>query len=561
MKQPLTLYALRKSIQRADEALRPEVLAAPVLQRFVLSPALTFEADLFAMPVEATEPAWAKFLREGFPDFEATPSAMSRVALILRVASNGEQSFFAATFGSGRFLLREGATEKKYGLLVALNAIYEGDRSDQLVPIERIRQVGMTRVGKNTMQTRRQSNRNAAFQDFGVDLDSDLFGMIVGVPGDATKWGSRLSGSDSLRIQTIDRFEQLGALCTSLIDAHSRDDYRVRFHQIDDLRSLEPEEELDLQPRILELVRKSPDRVSLAPPDLLDFDRVSTFRFSVAPKVTFEELRLSDYLSLLEKADEELTLDRLQRDTVEALDDQYEVIESWSVWKTLDTEIKTQKSTVLLVGGEFYEISLDLMEALNQFVDDIQESQVVLPPSKREVARTTESGKTKISEETEGEYNQRAADSSKEFLCLDKLTVRAQSNADPIEVCDILTTQRQFVHVKRKFSSSSLSHLFGQGAVSGELFVRDAAFREAVRRQIKEPGPNAPPDPEPFLRLILEARPEAARFEVVYAVIGEWGGGKPSEKLPFFSKLNLRRHTNDLRALGYNVTLKKIELE
>jgi uncharacterized protein (TIGR04141 family) len=57
-----------------------------------------------------------------------------------------------------------------------------------------------------------------------------------------------------------------------------------------------------------------------------------------------------------------------------------------------------------------------------------------------------------------------------------------------VEVCDVLTANRQLIHVKLKFGSRDLSHLFSQGFVSATLLQSDSVFREATHKKIKELG-------------------------------------------------------------------------
>lgn len=45
-----------------------------------------------------------------------------------------------------------------------------------------------------------------------------------------------------------------------------------------------------------------------------------------------------------------------------------------------------------------------------------------------------------------------------------------------IEVCDVLSKNGELIHVKRHNGSATLSHLFNQGLVSGELIREDRSF-------------------------------------------------------------------------------------
>ena len=69
---------------------------------------------------------------------------------------------------------------------------------------------------------------------------------------------------------------------------------------------------------------------------------------------------------------------------------------------------------------------------------------------------------------------------------LDKRLVKCSKTTSPIELCDLLTTAKQLVHVKhRKGGSAGLSHLFAQGSVSAEVMLGDRAFRKEARKVLR----------------------------------------------------------------------------
>lgn len=152
----------------------------------------------------------------------------------------------------------------------------------------------------------------------------------------------------------------------------------------------------------------------------------------------------------------------------------------------------------------------------------------------------------------EATYNTQASKQSDRLL-LDKKNVVVPGRTSPVEVCDILTQERKLVHVKRKFSSSSLSHLFSQGHVSARLLADNAQFRVAVRDKIGSAQPK-------FRKLFTADRIVASEWEVVYAIIGPWDGQPASEKIPFFSKVNLRDRWTRLRGMGFEVSLVPVEV-
>jgi uncharacterized protein (TIGR04141 family) len=115
-----------------------------------------------------------------------------------------------------------------------------------------------------------------------------------------------------------------------------------------------------------------------------------------------------------------------------------------------------------------------------------------------------------------------------------------------IEFCDLLTSDKKLVHIKRYGGSSQLSHLFSQGVVSGELFVSDEGFREKLNEKL----------PAAHKLADIHARPNATEYEIVFGVISK--SNNPLE-IPFFSKVSLRNARRRLEGYGYMVSKKKIE--
>jgi Family of unknown function (DUF6119) len=66
---------------------------------------------------------------------------------------------------------------------------------------------------------------------------------------------------------------------------------------------------------------------------------------------------------------------------------------------------------------------------------------------------------------------------------------------DSIELCDLLTRNRRLIHVKKRGTSSTLSHLFSRGVVSAELLARESPFRTSARERaaaLDRPSRNGP---------------------------------------------------------------------
>ncbi len=112
-----------------------------------------------------------------------------------------------------------------------------------------------------------------------------------------------------------------------------------------------------------------------------------------------------------------------------------------------------------------------------------------------------------------------------------------------MELCDLYTRQREFIHVKQYAGSAPLSHLFAQGVVSAELFLQEPEFRRRANTLL------------PRTHRLPKTRPNPAQYRVVYGVIS--GSANPL-RLPFFSRVTLRNAYRRLTGLGYTVVLAKI---
>ena len=503
-----------------------------------------FTARLYVWEGSPQPPAWLGFLQEGFGTHVFVPDTTQSRALLVVKAFFRVDRLYCVPFGGGRFQIRKDVIDRRYGLRVALNSLYEGDnRTDELTIAPRIRQVESKTVAANTMRTVRQSNRTTDFEDFELDPEYDQLASVTGQPADPT-WARRIRGADSIRIARRTRFEELGALCRRIASLHEGKDYKRRFDFVDRFEGIsDPSRIAELEDRVRESLRTHPDGWALVVPGIQDFDAVASYRvtFPNADPLEMPDPTIPD---LVDHVGSESLADDAVGILVESLDEAGDRIAQHPLFGCLDGQLIHDEWTTQLESGVFYAIEADYLAEIDAAITAIPLSDVDLPDS----VRTRENGE--LIEIEEGEYNDLAAKPVDRFL-LDKKTVRVSSKTSPIEVCDVLTLDRHLIHVKRKFSSSSLSHLFGQGYVSSELLVDSQEYRERIRDKI------GPLEPE-FQALFPDSGVVPQDWKVVYAIVGDWGGAPPAKKLPFFSKINLLNHARGLRRLGFAVELAKV---
>ncbi|NNN10047.1 MAG: TIGR04141 family sporadically distributed protein [Acidimicrobiaceae bacterium] len=288
---------------------------------------------------------------------------------------------------------------------------------------------------------------------------------------------------------------------------------------------------------------------------MFPFDRASR---SGSSQVRHPDLRLVDYLSGLKRPnasrrqgpEEEgvgtsnrlstLTSTSLRSSRILAIDGSGSASYQWSVWKCLVGEIELNGETFVLDEGDFFRVQDDYVEELNRFIDNLPEAAIKFPSS--------------TPNKHEGDYNAEFADSSDDLFLLDKRLVSIRSKTTPIEICDVLTRNRELIHVKRHLGSSDLSHLFSQGMVSAELIQSSPEFRKMVSKKI-----NSYPKGRTGFDCFGDSGLVVSEFQVVYAIIERWQGRTCAEALPFFSKVNLREIASNLTSRGFRVALNQIQ--
>lgn len=170
------------------------------------------------------------------------------------------------------------------------------------------------------------------------------------------------------------------------------------------------------------------------------------------------------------------------------------------------------------------------MQTIESFVKSVPTSTLSLP---------------KYDDVDETRYNKRVAKSQKGYLALLDQNFIQYPSRGKVEVCDLFTSDRIFIHVKRCGASGTLSHLFAQGTVSAQLMVREANFREQFYTKI--PSTHRWGDPKNAIH--------PSQFEVCFAIVCRPG---QSLTLPFFSKVSLRTAVQNLTQLGFKVSLAAI---
>lgn len=520
----LTMVLLKADVSDPKDALAPKSRG---IEASELRDDLPFQAELYVKAEFSSPLPWVPFLQAATKEVLGVVTGASNSA-VLFVRQDGR--LFAYVFGRGRHMLARRSWEPDFGLRATLNA----------VDPERLRSVDVQTVEEVTMNVSKQLSKSSAIGDFGLDVDRDLLRIVIGEPRDP-ELATRLIGADALGYHARVEVTDLGDKCSEFLAMSARRDYRRTFPWVDHLRGVSDQAlvsrlDTELLKAISGPVGSQPH---LSPPEPMRWEDIDGFTYTTEPADTEprEDLELDDYLfSLPDKT--ELSVGRLNDDSVRVhMVEQEQPTMPWGIYDCLVFQVKFGRDLFVLSSGRWFRVAGTFAEQVRNRVEAISETDLSLPePTKSEKER---------------QYAERAAVDLKGAVLMDRKLTRAEGAQSSIEVCDVFTQNKQFVHIKWWWRSATLSHLFYQGAVSGETFVSDGEFRSSFRSMLTEEKADE------IAGTIPEDRPRAEDYEVAYVVIGRTGR---AEDLPFFSQLALSQAASRLRGFGFGVTATVVPL-
>ena len=316
---------------------------------------------------------------------------------------------------------------------------------------------------------------------------------------------------------------------------YNDDSYKKTFPWVDHIAEVNSKGLIaDLDESLAEHIRDDKqERIWLSVPDMIDWDDVSGFRYSLrANKPEFPDIHLDKFLQFLDD-DGEINIRLLKAKCVHCISNEGFEKCKWTVYKCLYGEIILDLNTYLLSGGKWYIVDTDFVQTVNDSFKSTPQYDKALPS---------------YDHMSETEYNSRVASSSpNNYALMDRKFIFHGGGQSKFEFCDLYTSDKDIIHVKRYGGSSVLSHLFAQGVNSAELFQTDPDFRQKVNAKL----------PEAYQLTDPSKRPDYGEYRVVYAIVSDIDS---ELELPFFSKLSLKNARRRMEGYGYNVAITKINV-
>lgn len=489
------------------------------------------EGKLFVKIPEEKKPLWSSFTE----DITSTPinelsNRSSSAVLIIKT----KKTTIAFTFGYGRFLIDTKYFVHDFGIKTALNTLdHDSLRSVDLITLE-----------DQSVQKKSQASKESSIGIFGIDISKDVLRAVTGSPRKGVKL-KNISGGDSVfSFGTEINVDEISSLADSLSCYYNSESYKQSFSWVDNIRRIKEKSEVDdLDEILLSSIKSKNADMIITLPEIVQWDDIFGFSFTRNKREIKPIIDKNDYLNKIDV--NSISTESIKRDRLFVYKVQQEEVLEYQIYKCIYFEHKKETNTYILFAGVWYEINNDFISRINLILSRINISNLNFPQVY--VWKEIEGKEEKLKIETEGDYNERVADGINYHL-LDKKLVKSNRTTTSIELCDLLTNNKQFIHVKhRKGGSSGLSHLFAQGSVSAEILLGDKGFRKAARgvlRKVKHSLQDS---------VSLDDF-KSSDVEIVFLILGE-DSANLKKNLPFFSKVNLTKAFENLTQRGFEVTI------
>jgi uncharacterized protein (TIGR04141 family) len=513
----LTVYLVKEKYKRDDAILKS--VAGPQIK-------LDSFTTLYYESSNPEVPGWVdKFFgnKIGTNHKQKMNIAGTQAVLLVHISHKSKKRVFALTFGHGRFMLNDGVIEERFGLKTVLNQITNKE-------VQNMEKRAMARTPK---LIREQLARAGNISDFELDIERDLIESITGKANGST-YGKTITGKDGYSLTAKVDYTNLAPFLQNCLDTYSSDKYRTDFGWIDQISSVSDPaliEKLDIE-LVNSIKSKSPD-VWLGIPAFIEWEGHAGFKYSTRKGDDLLDFPvMADCIAIIGTPSD---VDDLKISSITAWDGEDEIKGNWSVYKCIYAEINYKGSAYFLTDGKWYLVANDYVKEVDNY---ISKNVKWITPSHRAYDNTFAD---------ENAYNTYLA-TTVGGQVLDAKNLRYGGGSSQVEFCDVITPTRQLYFVKKYSSSSVLSHLFSQGFVSGELLAFDQKFRDDVRTTVL---------PSSLKSLVPASRLKTSDFEIIYFMIQK--NLKPNKvRLPFFSKITLRRTHQRLVNYGYTVSFQVV---
>lgn len=489
---------------------------------------------LYAEDIKSDVSSWKTFINNGVGEnIFSLKNANSSAILFVNV----KQRIMVITFGFGHLKLKDNCCVKNFGLKVVLNSVKE----------DTIKSIDIRTNDENSLKKRIQNSKNSEISAFNIDTQIDILKEITGIPK-SNVFAKQLTGKHSLIINCEIDNNQISKKCEEIYEAYENENYKKHFGWIDNIQYIEDKDEIKkLNEVLFEDIKNclankvESNLLYLSFPDMVDYGNFGMIKFAgFRSREKFETLDIQDYIGELKRLDFEIfSMDDIKKHKVCEIGDDDNCIHEWNLFDCIVYEVSKEANRYILCDGQWYKINTNFVEEIQKYIQENINQISILPQAYKD--------------ENETKYNSRLEQENKtNLVCMDKKLFKGSKWNSAIEACDFFSSNLQFIHIKNETSSSKLSHLFNQGLVSAEAFLREQEFRETFIDSVKKINKEIA---KPLLK--FKKKFERDKFEIVYGILTKHNQNK-QDQLPFFSQVSLVNISKKLADIGYKVSINYI---
>ena len=216
-------------------------------------------------------PKWVKnFFGDNIPDDEPFKSKSTSAVILYEIAMPENTSrIFAVCFGYGRSLLNSNVLERRFGLLVTLNAV----KPDLL------RSIDINTLDSIPLNSRVQSSNLASIDNFNIDVEKDLLKSVAGI-SEQDNVGGLLSGTDSLSLSTENKYDDMSEILRSCYELYKSEQYKDNFEWVDQIQAIKDKElieGLDIE-MLSKLNAVNNENIWISLPEIIDWNTTDCFK-------------------------------------------------------------------------------------------------------------------------------------------------------------------------------------------------------------------------------------------------------------------------------------------
>lgn len=491
------------------------------------------EGRIYIASTEENTVEWLDTLNSYAKDFlegDLYKNKSNKAVLMLKYEKSEEKKeyIFSLVYGYGRTMLDDRYIVKNFGLRTAINLIEESN----------IKSLNSLNISRDYIDIQRQALRYVSHSDLQVNTNADILKSISGKAPSSSNFSS-MSGADNLRFSAKSDVS-LSELLEDVLNAYKSDSYKKRgLEWIDHIQAVRDSKIIaTLDKEVINHIKDdSLDNPVIAPNKIISYLDIEGYFISgmnSSHKLKgnfYDDIPSEQFWEFLsDKTEDEKILDKLKNCSLYCwTNDSAHKISS--IYDSLFIEIDHNNEKFFINNGDWFKIESAYYGYITNKIDNIAIFSDPIIPSCAE-------------NWNEGEFNEKFAKSDpNRFKLFDKKNFQLKDYGhSKIEPADIITIDKQFIHIKKGGSSANLSHLFAQGVVSAQLYKNEILFIKNINELFEE---------DYF-------KPDD-KIEVIYGVIDKRFTKKASEILPFFSIVNLSQHYDNLSNMGIKCRLLFIE--